>query len=120
MSLPISDTKELYVAAISVITRYHASKADDGKVSTFEWLGFISELGKLKAAAEGISNVPRELLDLDSEELEEIQELTKLTLVRSGFTHRVGDISSEILSAADKLIDTVLTIQSLPPTAKPV
>jgi hypothetical protein len=113
----ITETKELYVAAISLIVRYKAAEADDGKVSALEWLGFVAELGKVKAAVTGITEVPKELIDLDEEELEEIQELTKLALVRSGFTHRLGDVTGAILEAADKLIDTVVTIQGLPPSA---
>lgn len=114
---PITETKELYVAVISLIVRYKAAEADDGKVSAFEWLGFVAELGTVRAAVTGITEVPRELLDLDEAELQEIQELTKLALVRSGFTHRVGDITAAILKAADKLIEAVLEIQGLPRSA---
>lgn len=91
----IEQTKELFAAALAVSLRIRDSLAD-GEMGTMDKLKLALEFGPVMKAVEGIEDVPDELYDLDSEEMDQlIAELTGI-LGAWGVPHRTQDITAAL------------------------
>lgn len=113
----ITQTREIVAALAACIVRYQVAKADDGKVSTFEALGFLKEIPRIKEAIDGAGEVIGELADLDALEVGELKVDISALLVNAGLSHRTADITEEVLQAAFDLARAFLRIKNMPPVA---
>lgn len=115
----IQHTTEVLAAGVALSLRTRNALADDGKISWLEGLGYLAELPKVATALKGIHEVPAELLDLDEFEKDGLADMVSETLTHWGVSHRVQDITKELMAAAVSLVGTLLTIKRLPPSAVP-
>lgn len=69
----IKESKELLSAFAGAARDFFKARADDGKVSIYEWVKLgTSNLAPLIEAFSGVGGVPAELADLTKEEIDEL------------------------------------------------
>jgi len=72
MSYTIKETSELIEAVIALKDAAAAAKANDGKINFGDLALFVPALIKLPDAINDIEQIPRELGDLDEDEIQEL------------------------------------------------
>lgn len=110
----IQQTQEV-IAAVAVLALHLRADLADGKMSFFEIVGLAKDVPAVSRALSGISEVPKELLDLDDTETAQVSTQIGELLVSMGQSHRVGDISAELIRAAVQITRSILNILHLPP-----
>ena len=120
MSKPIKETLEVIVSLAAIGARTAANLANDGKISYIEAAGYLSELGTVRTALQGITEVPAELKDLDADEVSELRTAVLKALAGVGITHRTQDITDRLLEWAYSTVHTMLFIRNAPPVPEVV
>lgn len=71
----IQETKDVLLFGMALGNAIYASVADDGHVTLGDAANFVPAISAMPDALKNISEVPKELKDLDENELAEIREL---------------------------------------------
>lgn len=103
-----------------VFTKRAREVYGDRKLTFFEKMSFVSLIGETYEALVGITQVPRELSDLDEMEKETIKEQVRLLCQQMGASYRTQDITDEILDTAWNLVTAVIRVLNMPPVAEAV
>lgn len=112
------ETIQVIAAAIGFKFEYDAAKSNDGKVSMIEWGLMAIHLRKPVALAiENIQEVPKELLDLEDNEVPALSAKVSEMLTGWGVKHRVADITGEGIRACVGLLASYKRFAALPPSA---
>lgn len=115
----ILQTQQL-IAGVAVAILRGRDIAADGKVGIFELFSLAKEWPVFKEALVGISDVPKELLDLTDDEASQVGEQVAAMMVELGLPHRSGDITKELVNLAAEAVGVWQRIINLPPRAEPV
>ncbi len=118
MSTPkgIKETREV-VHAVGSIAVALIDDLKDGKFSLSEGIAFLTKFGLIRAAVQGINEVPAELADLDASERELLMQDIADALTSAGLSHRIADASGLILHWAYNTVSTFVKIRNAPPSA---
>ena len=70
----IKETIELMQAGVAIKSAVETAKANDGKIDLLtDWPGFAAALPALFSAVQGGNQIPKELGDLDEEEIQQLR-----------------------------------------------
>lgn len=114
MSKTIKESLEV-ITALAAIGVRTAANLKDGKISYVEMAGYLSDLGTVRDALTGITEVPAELRDLTPDEVAELRNAVLAALADLGITHRTQDITERIISWAHATVSTFLFVRNAPP-----
>lgn len=117
--LGIKETLDVLALGV-VFTKRAREVYGDRKLTFFEKMSFVSLIGETYEALVGITQVPRELSDLDEMEKETIKEQVRLLCQQMGASYRTQDITDEILDTAWNLVTAVIRVLNMPPVAEAV
>lgn len=115
----IKETREL-IAGIAAIGLRTFAGLKDGKLSTLEKLGYIGDIREVMAAIDGITDIPKELLDISDEDYRVVENDVRAALLKAGFKHRTGDLTAKIMRWVRFTVVTIVDIIAMPPAALPV
>jgi len=73
MGIGIQDVKEVLKTGIKIYEAVDKSLEDDGKISLLEYSNFVPAIMSMRDAINGISEVPKQLADIDEVEAEELK-----------------------------------------------
>lgn len=113
----IKESREVIKALSALAVRTIRNVKDDGKISLTEGIGYLSELGAVKDAISGIQDVPEEILDLSTEELQSLRADIRQGLIEAGVTHRLADITDAAVKWLNDTLSFARFIINAPPTA---
>ena len=120
MSKTTKETTELLQAFNKLAVRTIANLKDDGKVSFAEGVAYAADIGTIRAGFAGVTEIPAEFADLDSEEMQALRGMIVDGLNDAGITHRTQDITDAVLQWFYDTIKLALFIKNAPPTAERV
>ena len=113
------ETTELIKALSKLAIRTVANLKDDGRVSFAEGLAYMADLGVIREGFAGVAEIPKELADLDSEEMQALRGLIVQGLKDNGVTYRIQDIADALIQWLYDTIKVAIFIKNAPPTALP-
>ena len=113
------ETTELIKALSKLAIRTVINLKDDGRVSFAEGLAYMSDLGVIREGFAGVAEIPKELADLSSEEMQALRGLIVQGLKDNGVTYRIQDIADALIQWLYDTIKVAIFIKNAPPTALP-
>ena len=88
----LKETKELHGAICEILDDVKESKADDGKVSTMEWMKIAMEnAGDAVEAFQGVDQIDDELTNLDADEVKEVAYMGVILMKKFAETFFTGN-----------------------------
>lgn len=106
----IKETKDLLVFGLSLAKVLRIDLADS-KISITEWFDFIKLIGPAQDAFKGISDVPKELLDLSSEESAELADIVRQVLEQDLTDTAALAKAEQVISAMQSLLSMVAMLR---------
>jgi len=73
MGIGIKDVKEVLKTGIQIYEGIDKSLEDDDQISLWEYTNFIPAIMSMRDAINGVSEVPKQLADIDEAEAEELK-----------------------------------------------
>lgn len=117
--MDIKETLEL-LRAVSAVTIETIAALKDGKHGLGDKIKLATMYPMISEGLSGLSQVPKELMDLDQAELNVLLAEITESLIKAGFTHRLAEMADRILRLAFHNVVEVVELKNLPPTAIPV
>lgn len=115
MGIGIKDVKEVLKTGIQIYEGIDKSLEDDNKISIWEYTNFIPAIMSMRDAINGISDVPKQLVDIDEAEAEELKAFMRdqLDLSNNDTEKIIEDLFTLIMDMFAKAMEGVKLIRSL-------